>query len=136
MTLTEDVTSIGNNAFSDCSSLKRASIYDPYPFPADPYDPTVALTIGGKVFSGCSSLREVLIPFRAKESRYNVFSGCDKLETILHMGSEAYWNVYLEGLRPPRTDAKRSKPEGAEEEPKAAEIFHDYDLRERRTEIW
>ena len=136
VTLTEDVTSIGNNAFSDCISLKRASIYDPYPFPADPYDPTVALTIGDKVFSGCCSLREVVIPFRAKESGYDVFSGCDRLETILHMGSETHWSGHLEGLRPSSTNVKRSEPEGAAEEPKAVEIIHDYDLRERRTEIW
>ena len=64
------VTSIGEGAFCDCSSLKTVSI------------PSSVTTIGVGAFGDCSSLESVSIPNSVIIIGDNSFSGCSALESI------------------------------------------------------
>ena len=60
------VTSIGNNAFYGCKSLKKAII------------PDSVTNIGDCAFSDCVSLESVIIPDSVTNIESYVFSGCDR----------------------------------------------------------
>ena len=65
------VNSIGNSAFSCCSSLSKVVI------------PTSVTSIGHNVFQGCSSLSEIVIPDSVTSIGNSAFSGCRSLSKIV-----------------------------------------------------
>ena len=65
------VTSIGNSAFSCCSSLSEVVI------------PSSVNCIGNSAFSCCSSLSKVVIPTSVTSIGHNVFQGCSSLSEIV-----------------------------------------------------
>ena len=65
------VNSIGNSAFSCCSSLSKVVI------------PTSVTSIGHNVFQGCSSLSEIVIPSSVTSIGNSAFSGCSSLSKIV-----------------------------------------------------
>ena len=105
--LSENVVTIGNSAFANCSSLSSVTIPDSV---KTIYDyafygcsslksivmPKSSETIGDAAFSGCSALKSITIPYGVKalgkiqtahDYRYNsyrvgMFSGCSSLESI------------------------------------------------------
>ena len=64
------VTSIGNNAFEDCSALKKLDI------------PQSVTEIGSKAFLGCSALTSLALPQTVNRIGNTAFQGCSNLETI------------------------------------------------------
>ena len=64
------VTKIGDNAFSDCSSLTSVTI------------PSSVTTIGYSAFNDCSSLKSVTIPNNVSSIGERVFYGCRSLTTL------------------------------------------------------
>ena len=64
------VTSIGDRAFSDCSSLKAISI------------PSSVTSIGDSAFEDCSSLESITIPSSVTSIGDWAFSDCSSLETV------------------------------------------------------
>jgi hypothetical protein len=91
ITLPNTITSIGDWAFSGCSTLTSvslpaaASIGD-WAFSGCDALTSVSLpaaeTIGGEAFSGCSALTSVSLPAAASIGQ-SAFSGCDALTSII-----------------------------------------------------
>ena len=67
----DSVTSIGNGAFSGCSSLSNIVI------------PSSVTSIGSKAFDDCSSLSSIVIPDSVTSIGNGVFSGCSSLSSIV-----------------------------------------------------
>ncbi len=80
----EGVTKIGENAFSDCTSLTGVTI------------PDSVTVIGVYAFSGCTSLTDVFIPGSVKSIYGMAFSGCSSLtsvtfgEGVVHLGNNVF----------------------------------------------
>ena len=70
ITLSNNITSLGNDAFSGCSVLTSINI------------PTSLTTVGNGVFSGCASLEELIIPNTVTSMGGNVFSQCTNLKSV------------------------------------------------------
>ena len=70
ITIPSSVTSIGEHAFSDCSSLERIEI------------PSSVTSIGNGAFYNCSSLESIEIPSSVTSIGNSAFSGCSSLESI------------------------------------------------------
>ena len=66
----DSVTSIGDHAFSECSSLHSVTI------------PDSVTSIGDWAFSGCSSLHSVTIPGSVNSIGDGVFSSCRSLHSV------------------------------------------------------
>jgi hypothetical protein len=86
-------TSIGNSAFSGCTSLGTASFL-------------TATSIGESAFSGCTSLSSALFP-EATSIGNSAFSGCSNLrEThfprVTSIGSSAFYNCPLTVISLPK----------------------------------
>jgi len=85
ITIPEGVTSIGGYAFYGCSSLTSITI------------PEGVTSIGGYAFSGCSSLTTINIPEGVTSIGGSAFSGCSSLTTInipegvTSIGSDAFY---------------------------------------------
>ena len=82
----DSVTSIGSNAFSDCSRLTSITI------------PDSVTSIGNSAFSGCSSLTSIVIPNSVTRIGSSAFSGCSRLtyntyDNAKYLGNDT--NPYL-----------------------------------------
>ena len=71
LVIPNNVTSIANSAFRNCSSLTSISIGD-----------SIA-SIGSYAFSGCSRLTEVVIPNSVTSIDLMAFSGCSSLTSVI-----------------------------------------------------
>lgn len=89
----ENVTIIGRNAFSDCSSLvqvkipKGVTVIESCAFQncnnlSDIEIPVSITTIESLAFSGCENLKEIEIPAEVNEIVYNAFEVCTSLTKI------------------------------------------------------
>ena len=67
----DSVTSIGDGAFIDCTSLTSVTI------------PDSVTSIGWYAFSGCTSLTNITIPSSVTEIGGSTFSGCTSLTSIM-----------------------------------------------------
>ena len=70
VTIPNSVTSIGHSAFYECSSLTSVTIGNS------------VTSIGEEAFYGCSSLTSVAIPNSVTSIRKNAFSRCESLTTV------------------------------------------------------
>ena len=115
ITIPDSVTSIGDYAFSYCSSLASITVDESneYYLAIDgnlfSKDETVLIqyaigntntsftipdsvaSIGYSAFSGCSSLTSITIPDSVTWIGYAAFSGCSSLETVYYTGTQAQW---------------------------------------------
>ncbi|MBQ7500119.1 MAG: leucine-rich repeat protein [Clostridia bacterium] len=65
------VTSIGNNAFRDCTRLSSISI------------PSSVSFIGSGAFAGCTSITAMYIPYKITETSTCMFQGCTSLQSVI-----------------------------------------------------
>ena len=88
-TIAEGVTSVGNYAFYNCSSMATVSI------------PAGVTSIGGSAFYGCSNLANVNIPDGVTTIGSSAFYGCSNLAnvnipaTVTSIGSSAFRNCTI-----------------------------------------
>ncbi len=90
ITIPNSVTTIGDSAFSDCSSLTSVTI------------PDSATEIGSSAFLSCTSLTSVTIPNGVTELGANAFGNCASLtqvaipDSVTTIRNSAFWgNFYL-----------------------------------------
>lgn len=107
VTLPETITSIGESAFQGCSALSSFTI------------PSNVTYIGASAFKNCGNLKNVKIPAGVTEINNSVFSGCSSLEgeieipdAVTSIGDEAFYNCakvtslkFGEGLKEIGADA-------------------------------
>ena len=108
MTIPDSVTSIGEWAFYNCSSLKSVTIphgvtsIEYYAFGGCSSLTSVTMgsgvtSIGDSAFSGCSSLTSVTIPDSVTSIGWHAFYNCSKLMDIAFTGTEEAWNSISKG---------------------------------------
>jgi hypothetical protein len=74
------VTSIGDYAFDNCSSLTSITI------------PNSVTSIGSYAFYYCSSLTSITIPDGVTSIGKSAFSGCTSLTGVYYKGTAEEWN--------------------------------------------
>ena len=77
ITIPSSVTTIGNNAFRDCSGLTSINI------------PNSVTSIGGYAFTGCSSITSIEIPSSVTSIGSNAFERCSSLNSITSLATTA-----------------------------------------------
>jgi hypothetical protein len=83
-TIPEGVTSIGDSAFSDCTSLASITL------------PDSVTSIGNDAFSGCTNLSSITLPKGVTSIGYSAFFNCEKLasiiipESVMSIGNDAF----------------------------------------------
>ena len=70
LVLPQGLTTIGDNAFSDCAALQAVAI------------PTTVTNIGAAAFQNCTALTQVLIPEGVQHLEDNAFKGCSALASV------------------------------------------------------
>ncbi len=99
----DSVTSIGNEAFFDCTGLTSVTIPDSVKsIGRSAFDGCTGLTsitipdsvthIGDYAFYYCSSLTSIAIPDSVTSIGDSAFSGCYSLADVYYSGSESEWN--------------------------------------------
>lgn len=96
--LPNDLESIGESAFSNCSSLKNVKI------------PDRVTTLGKNIFKGCSKLETLSLGNGIKEIPTAMCSGCEKLVSVTHndtiekINTNAFYEcIKLEKFKIPET---------------------------------
>ena len=85
--ITYSVTSIGNNAFYDCTGLTSITI------------PNSVTSIGGSAFSGCTGLTSVTIPNSVTSIGEKAFSGCTNVKKLIYAeGTKTALRTYLTSI--------------------------------------
>ncbi len=79
-TIPNSVTSIGDVAFSFCTSLASVTI------------PDSVTSIGAEAFYNCKSLTSVTIPDSVTSIGHYAFEGCRSLTDVYFTGTESAWN--------------------------------------------
>ena len=79
--VTYNVTAIGANAFTQCTSLTAVTI------------PTSVTSIGGGAFYGCSSLTSIAIPSSVTSIGNEAFKGCTSLTAVNISDLEAWCKI-------------------------------------------
>ena len=77
----DGVTSIVDNAFYNCESLKSVTI------------PDSVTSIEGSAFSGCSSLTSVTIPGSVTSIGQSIFYDCTSLTDVYYEGTQEQWEA-------------------------------------------
>lgn len=84
-TIPSTVTSIGNMAFSDCTSLLSITI------------PSSVTSIGDMAFASCHSLSSIAIPNSVTSIGEGAVQACTNLDTIIFEGTMEQWNAITKG---------------------------------------
>ena len=84
-TIPDSVTSIGNGAFSNCTSLTSIEI------------PDSVTNIGTSAFKDCSSLTSVVIGDSVTSIGNQAFYRCTSLTSIKYRGTQSQWNAISKG---------------------------------------
>ena len=79
------VTSIGDEAFRDCTSLTSITI------------PDGVTSIGYSAFSDCTGLTSITIGDSATSIGYSAFYNCTGLTSVTFEGTKAQWNSVSKG---------------------------------------
>ena len=82
--MSDGVTSIGNYAFIDCSSLQSITV------------PDSVTSIGYHAFYDCSSLTTITVPDSVKSIGYWAFYGCPSLQDVYITDLSAWCNIDFE----------------------------------------
>ncbi len=77
---TENITTIAENAFADCSGLTEITI------------PENITSIQSQAFGGCSSLKKITLSSSVKLIGNSAFANCTSLETIVFQGEKSDWD--------------------------------------------
>jgi hypothetical protein len=91
------VNSIGDDAFSECTTLRSVSI------------PTSVTVIGEMAFCECTSLRSVIIPSSVEEIGESAFMDCTSLNSVTlnagleFIGNAAFYHCSIESITLPYT---------------------------------
>ena len=84
-TVPNSVTSIGDNAFRNCTNLTSVTI------------PDSVTSIGDRAFRDCNSLTSMMIPDSVTSIGDRAFSYCGSLTDVYFGGTEAEWNAITIG---------------------------------------
>ena len=84
-TIGNDVTSIGNYAFSGCTGMTSVTI------------PNSVTSIGNHAFRGCRGLTSVTIPNSVTSIGNYAFRSCTSLKDLYFDGTKAQWNNVAKG---------------------------------------
>ena len=110
----DDITSIGNSAFSGCQNLRRVKVSSgltrigesAFRFCLSLENieiPTTVTELGAEIFRGCGNLHDVKIPSGITKIQYGTFRDCNSLEymeipsNVVNIGNGAFGDC--EGLK-------------------------------------